>query len=228
VAPTGRRVEDDAVGLWLTFLDTLHRDYEVLIADATARPAETPGPNPRVKVVGDGGGAGYGARLRAALAAARHPLFLYVDGTRAYQPPDLAELLKAIDQVDLVAGHRVWPPGHRRGFLARLVQRCALRAFFGVRLKDTDCAFKLFRRAIFARIPIQSDGDFVHAEIIAKANFLGCLITEVPVSFRPFGTAPSRGTWAEGYRVFREPDFGPAVLPEVAKPGTPEPLSPVS
>ncbi len=64
--------------------------------------------------------------------------------------------------------------------------RLFCRVVFALRLQDMNCAFRLFRRDIFARIPIQSRGDFVHTEILAKANFLGCYMNdEVPLTYRP-------------------------------------------
>jgi hypothetical protein len=94
--------------------------------------------------------------------------------------------------------------------------RFKIRALFGVRLRDIDSKFKLFRRRIFDRFPIQSDGDFVHAEILAKANFLGCYMDEVPVADRPGPFAPVPEpppappiVREEMKRVFRNPIFLP-------------------
>jgi glycosyltransferase involved in cell wall biosynthesis len=123
------------------------------------------------------------------------------------------------------------PP--RRGFLGESAHRYALlvRALFGVRVGDIDSKFKLFRKRIFERIPIQSDGDFVHAEILAKANFLGCLMDEAPIAARPSSfTAhaeppPPVSRGKELRRVFFRPNFGPANLgradEENAKPPLP-------
>lgn len=109
----------------------------------------------------------------------------------------------------------------RPGRLGAAAHRYArkIRVLFGPRVGDIDSKFKLFRKSIFARIPIQSDGDFVHAEILAKANFLGCLMDEVPIAARPgpFPAHPEppsptpRGK--ELRRVFVNSDFGPALLP---------------
>src|SRR5205807_2231992 len=64
--------------------------------------------------------------------------------------------------------------------------RALCRAAFALRLQDVNCAFRLCRRDIFERIPIQSEGDFVHTELLAKANFLGCYLNdEVTVSHQP-------------------------------------------
>jgi len=112
--------------------------------------------------------------------------------------------------------------GYRR-YLGWLLSRI----FFGVRHHDVLCPFRLLRREILARIPIQSNGPFAHAELLAKANFLEAVMgEEQPIDLVP---GPYRGDfgqiWKEARRVFDHPDFGPAVLPTPAAPevgdGTP-------
>ena len=68
------------------------------------------------------------------------------------------------------------------GLAAARSAGCLARILFGLRYHDVACPFRLFRRDILARIPIQSDGPFAHVELLAKANFLGCLMgEEVPL-----------------------------------------------
>jgi glycosyltransferase involved in cell wall biosynthesis len=93
-----------------------------------------------------------------------------------------------------------------------------MRAFFGLRVGDVNSKFKLFRKKIFERIPIQSNGEFVHGEILAKANFLACLMDEAPIAQRP-GPFPAHAEppplvsrSKEMRRVFSQPDFGPVVI----------------
>ena len=71
-------------------------------------------------------------------------------------------------------------------------------------------------------LPVQSDGAFAHAELMAKANFLGCLMSEVPVGRwkGPFRGVPDPSAagdrWgAEAWGVFKHPEFNPppAVTP---------------
>jgi glycosyltransferase involved in cell wall biosynthesis len=92
------------------------------------------------------------------------------------------------------------------------------RILFGLRHHDVSCPFRLMRREILARIPLQSKGPFAHVELVAKANFLGVggLMSEheEPLEVKP---PPYRGDarsfFSDGQKVFNKPDFGPAVLP---------------
>jgi len=91
------------------------------------------------------------------------------------------------------------------------------RMLFGLRLRDPASGLKLFRKKIFPRIPIQSAGPFAAIEILAKANFLGCFMDELPVAGEAGSTSPPLprlGRIMPDFRkVFGRPDFGPPVLP---------------
>lgn len=92
-----------------------------------------------------------------------------------------------------------------------------VRILFGVRYRDVACSFRLLRREIFTRMPLQSDGPFVHVEILAKANYLGLMMgEEVPLKpghYPPLTTPMSREEWrqmrADAWRVIRHPEFAP-------------------
>jgi glycosyltransferase involved in cell wall biosynthesis len=206
---------------WAAYLDGLAREYEILLVDdgstdQTRERAEAL-QLPRLRVLHHDVVQGQGAALRTGLVAARLPLICYCECSAAYQPADLSKMLELIDQVDVVTGYRPLAVRPHRSRAERIHQ-WLVRLIFGLHLKDVDCPFKLFRRAVFDRIPIQSDGPFVHAEILAKANFLTCLIAEVEVTYQPSAAVQAvpgslRLLRKEAVRVFRRPDFGPAVLP---------------
>jgi glycosyltransferase involved in cell wall biosynthesis len=191
---------------------------------------------------------GEGACLRAALAEAKHPLLFYARCAPRYQPADLRKFLQEIDKVHIVPGYRAGRPvplfwrllgtlqrgfcwivfGHAPaplpGWLGwrRHLGQWFARAFFAVGTHDTTCPFRLLRRSVFERIPIQSDGAFVHVEILAKANFLGHLLAEeVPLGDRnrPVEAETTQDDrlgriLSDAHRVFHHPDFGPARLVE--------------
>jgi glycosyltransferase involved in cell wall biosynthesis len=214
-------------------------------SDATPRlTAELKDRHSKVRVLRHEAPRGDGAALRTALATARYPLFFYTTCDPRYQPGDLKRLLKVIDTVDLVSGYRAGRPvpafwrwlGIARRIIGRIVfghaepplpgwlgwkrhlGRWFVRLWFGVRNQDVSCPFRLARRSIFARIPLQSDGAFVHVEMLAKANFLGHLLgEEVPLGDRSRPVVPEEDRadarshrFAEVLRVVRTPTFGSA------------------
>jgi glycosyltransferase involved in cell wall biosynthesis len=205
----------------------------------------------RLEVLRHESPAGVGAALRTALAFAKHPLFFYTLCDPRYRPDDLPRMLKAIDPVHCVAGYRagrsvplLW---RTAGLCSRLLCRVILsaapaplpgwlgwrghaagllaRVFFGVRNRDVLCPYRLLRREIFARMPLQSNGPFVHIEILAKANFLGCILSEdVPLgdANRPVQAEarddPGENFFKDFRRVLDRPDFGPTFLSAPEKP----------
>jgi hypothetical protein len=218
------------VAEWAAYLDTLQREHEIVLVDDTGAAAGDPGRAPpptqsAVTIIRHSRRQGLGAILRSGLAAAGHPLVFYTLASGRYVPADLGHLLKVIDRVDLATGYRLIPFRQRRQRFARATYRWLLRMLFGLRVRDADCHYLLARRSIFRRIPIQSDGDFAHVEILAKANFLGCLMTDVPVSYRAEGDVSAspwrRHVLGELRQVFSRPDFGPAVLAPVDTAGGP-------
>jgi len=220
-------------------------------ADATTERADAlRGQIPRLEVLRLEKRSGVGAALRMAISAAKHPLFLYTLCDPRFGPADLPRLLQAIDPVHCVTGYRAgrrvplaWRTiGLLNRFLCRVILSAApaplpgwlgmkghavallARVFFGVRNRDVLCPYRLARREIFARIPIQSDRTFAHVEMLAKANFLGCVLSEdVPLGDpgRPVRAEPRDGPDARFYQDFRRvldrPYFGPTFLPAPEK-----------
>jgi dolichol-phosphate mannosyltransferase len=101
----------------------------------------------------------------------------------------------------------------------RSLARWLVRQLFGVRYHDVFCPFRLHRRDILARLPLQSDGSFVHVEILAKANYLGLIMGEEvslePGHYPPLAGKPTpeehRQILADARRVICHPDFRPTI-----------------
>ncbi len=75
----------------------------------------------------------------------------------------------------------------------------------GIPTVDITSGLKVFRSDLFERFPIQSAGDFVHAELLAKSTFLGALIAEVPLPPRSAAIPPTE--FGEFWTVFRDARF---------------------
>ncbi len=212
---------ESEIGAWSNMLREIGNGFEIIVVnDASTdrtRPLseELTARFPDLRVIHQETHRGFGASLRTGISAARHPLLAYVEMGRGYRPADIKGMLKWIDEVYLVAGHRISAERPNRKFRSRWLHRRVAHTIFGVHMRDLGCLFLLARRAIFKRIPIQSNGPFAHAEVLAKANFQGCLMTEVPVRCteasmkRRAEGADSASIRAEALRLFRDPDFGP-------------------
>jgi len=164
-------------------VDDGSRDSTAAIADRLAE--AHPG---TVRVVHHPTNLGYGAAIRSGFRAARQPLICFTDGDRQFRVADLARLLARLaepDAPDAVVGYRI----RRADPLVRTVYarlyRLATRVWFGLRLRDVDCACKLFRREALSGLRVESGGAFFTAELLVKLGASGRTIVEVGVPHYP-------------------------------------------
>ncbi len=131
---------------------------------------------------------GYGAALRSGFRASRYELVAFTDGDRQFRVADLGRLLERMasaDAPEAVVGYRIRradPPV--RTLYARLY-RLANRVWFGLPVRDVDCACKLFRRSALEGVRVESGGAFFSAELLIKLRATGARIAEVGVPHSP-------------------------------------------
>ncbi len=140
--------------------------------------------DPRIRVVRHASNCGYGAALRAGLREARGDLVFFTDADLQFDIAELSKLLAHADEFDIVAGYRhprrdPWP---RR--VIAWVWGALVRWLFDLRVRDIDCAFKVFHRRVIEAIPMSSIGAFVNTEILVRATAAGFRIHQVPVTHR--------------------------------------------
>ena len=146
---------------------------------------------------------GYGAALRSGFAASRYELLAFTDGDRQFHVVDLGRLTQRYLEggTDAVVGFRIKRADPLVRTLYARAYRLANRIFFGLRVKDVDCACKLFRRDALAGIRVESGGAFFSAELLIKLRAAGRQVVEVGVPHYP-RTAGSP-TGAKPQVVFR-------------------------
>lgn len=95
---------------------------------------------------------------------------------------------------------------------------------FGVPLADVNSAFKLYRTAFLRRVPIQSNGDFVHVELVAKATFLTSIMDEIALTPKP--DPIPRTSWYGLWTVLTNAEFTvpPTVNSDSVAPAVPPPV----
>jgi len=160
---------------------------------------------PELRVVPHEANRGYSAALRTGFGAARFDPVLYTDADGQF---DLADLDRAIgplrDGADLVAGYRAdrADPWIRK--LASWVFNRIARAVVGVRARDVDCAFKLFRLEFLRKLDLKSEGFLIDTEIYLRARRLGAKIVQLPVRHRRRRGGASTVRWSSVTSSLRE------------------------
>jgi len=78
---------------------------------------------------------------------------------------------------------------------------------YGVPVHDPHCGFKLVRKTLLERFPLQCDGDLFHVELLAKATFLTCMMDEVPLTAKPDAVPAAVWTKADKKVLWGKPKF---------------------
>lgn len=172
-------------------LDGLGRDFEIILVDDGSTDGTGPLADslaakiPSLKVVHHAVNSGYGTALRSGFRAASKDLVFYTDGDHQFDLKELPGILPLIEQYDIVSCYRL---NRREGLLRRFNAFCWTRLvcfLFGLKLKDIDCAFKLYKRGIFDGMTLISTGALIDTEILARAVRKGYTITQVGVHHYP-------------------------------------------
>jgi glycosyltransferase involved in cell wall biosynthesis len=137
---------------------------------------------PELRVIHHLENRGYGAALRAGFAAASKDWVFYTDGDAQYNPLELPHLAAALRPgVDVVNGYKIARSDPLvRIFIGRLYHHL-VKLLFGFRLRDVDCDFRLIRREIFDKVPLESTTGTLPLEMVKKFQDAGYVFAEVPV-----------------------------------------------
>jgi len=149
---------------------------------------------PEVEIIRHGQNRGYSAALKSGIMSTKYDLIFFSDSDGQFDFRDLEQLIFWSEDYDIVAGYRAkrQEPLYRRinapgwNVLVRLV--------LGIKLRNIDCAFKVFRRSVFDHVQIRYVGAMVNTEILAQATQLGMRIRKVKVSYFPRRQRKQSGT----------------------------------
>jgi glycosyltransferase involved in cell wall biosynthesis len=166
-------------------------DYEIVVVDdgskdETARVvAEYSRRNARVRLVQHERNRGYGGAVTSGLRAATGDLVIFTDSDGQFSLLDLPQVLAQLGDRDLVVGYRFQRADKRIRLLNAWAWNRLVRLVLGVRVRDLDCAFKLFRRELVERLQLTASGACINAEILAQCVRSGLAFREVPVTHYP-------------------------------------------
>ncbi len=138
-----------------------------------------------VIVTHEGKNQGYGRALSDAIAASRGEWVATIDSDGQFDPGDLPNLIKKIDtEIDCVAGYRMKKKDSFVRVFADRGLNFIVRTMFGIRHRDTNCAFKLIRGDVIRNLTIESNGFQTPTEIVLKLNALDHKMVECGVTHR--------------------------------------------
>lgn len=202
-----KRVVENA----LAVLDRMGADYEVIVVndgsyDATGAIAdEIASRNNRVKVIHHSENRGYGSAVRSGFKAATKELIFFTDGDGQFDISEMPPLLSLMAQYDIVTCYRI----DRQDPLIRKINAwCWTRLvcfLFNMKIRDIDCAFKLFKRDSVDTAKLVSSGALIDTEILARAVRKGRKITQVGVHHYPRTAGTQTGAELSViFRAFKE------------------------
>jgi glycosyltransferase involved in cell wall biosynthesis len=186
-------------------------DFEVIIvndgsSDDTAAIADRLAEEiSQVRVVHHPRNLGYGHALRSGFKAATKELVFYTDGDSQFNIEELADILPLIETCDIVSCYRL---NRQEGLMRKINAFCWTRLvcfLFHLKLRDIDCAFKLYRRRIFDDMNLISTGALIDTEVLARAVRKGCTIVQHGVRHYPrVAGRPTGANIRVIIRAFRE------------------------
>jgi glycosyltransferase involved in cell wall biosynthesis len=152
---------------------------------------------------------GYGGALRAGFANSRGELIGFSDGDLQFDLSEMSRLLTRLEDaarpVDAVIGYRIKrrDPAHRI-FIAK-TYNAIVSVLFRLRVRDIDCAMKLFRREVFDGLPLTTDSPFLSAELLIKLRARGERLAQVGVNHYPRAAGTNTGaSFRKILRTFRD------------------------
>jgi len=179
------------------YLEQNVSDYEVIVVndgstdDTQKIVEELQSTNSKVVLVNHPVNMGYGSALRSGFDKASSEYIFFMDSDGQFDINDLDRLIPIVSAKDVVIGYREDRADSFPRLLNAWLYGLYIYLTFGLKVRDMDCAFKVFPTKAYQDIrPIKSGGALFSAEFLIKLRRKGFKLREVPVRHFPrqFGT----------------------------------------
>jgi len=128
---------------------------------------------------------GYGAALRSGFGRAHGELIFFTDSDCQFDIKEIDNFLPRIKDYDFVVGYRKKRKDPFLRLICAFFFRGIAELFFGIKVRDVNCAFKLFRADALKSLNLFSSGALINLEIFASAKSKRYKFFEMPVTHYP-------------------------------------------
>lgn len=200
---------EEAVRSIRTYLNSRFKTFEIIVVNdggIDGTPALTKQLTKTIKelkLVSHPHNLGYGAALGDGFRNATGELVFYTDADNQYDIKELDKFLPLIKKYDIIAGYRLNHAAPLTRIITSYVYNLIIRLLLGLKTKDIDCSFKLYRRKVFDHIDMKSKTGLIDSEILIKAQKAGFTIFQIGVHHYPR---------TKGQTIY---EIGPLVDPKV-------------
>jgi glycosyltransferase involved in cell wall biosynthesis len=160
----------------ITVVNDGSKDRTGVIADELARN------NAHVRVIHHPKNLGYGDGLVSGIRAAKYDWIFFTDADLQFRLEEINKLLAFTPEYRVVIGYRAPRMDSKMRLLNAWGWKILIRILYGLKVRDIDCAFKLFDRKVIVDLPIVTRGATLSAEILIRLKKAGVTWKEVPVS----------------------------------------------
>jgi glycosyltransferase involved in cell wall biosynthesis len=168
------------------------REFEILVVDdgSTDRTAEIGRELeqrwPEVKLIRHGRNLGPGSAILTGIRNSTKDVICFHAADQQLDFNQVAGFIPLLDDHDLVIGSRSGRPGYTAmRMLASHTYITLAHTLFGLREYDDFNFLYLYRRELFDRMPIESDGVFMCTEVLVRALDRGARVAKVEAECKP-------------------------------------------
>lgn len=137
----------------------------------------------RIRIINHSKNGGYGEALKSGFYSSKYDWIVYTDADGQFDFTEISKFLEKKNRADLLMGYRIKRQDSFYRLLFAKGWALSLLVFFGLRLRDVDCGFKMVRKNVLEIIPhLESTrGGMINAELPIKAKKYGFKIVEIGV-----------------------------------------------
>lgn len=203
--------EEKRIGKTLKEFRALWGDAEVIVVsdgstDRTVEVAKEAWPEAKIIKIQSNRGKGFA--IRRGVKYATGDVICIMDADGAAPPEEIKIMQRALIESNIAIGYR---PSSGRTFVRNLVGRCygiLVRLTTGLKLMDTQCGFKAYKRdcanAIFGACRV--DGFGIDVEVLLLARLYGYKVAEIPINWREISGSKVnlvKDSWLMLWELFR-------------------------